>query len=255
MASRFRKVKPNDMVTDLAVQRRLSARRAQQLAADFNPDSLGVITVSCRKDGSFVILDGQHRMEAARLAGRGDVAVQCEIFDGLTTAQEARLFLDRNRQNAPGAQDKFRVRLTEREETAVTIEAILNEHGWRTGGTPGEGVFAAIVALEGVHKLDPDGEKGVIDRTARVITKAWGHNKVAAHGALWAGIGAVLCRYVDSIDEAKLVTILERWGPDGTLGQAHAWRATVRRHADAVAQAIVVQYNVGKRTRGLPPWI
>ncbi len=85
-----------DIKLDLAVQRATIPARVRKLTANFTPILLGELLVSERSDGLY-ILDGHHRLQAAQNAnGSGVTTVICEVFTGLSKADEARLFMGRN---------------------------------------------------------------------------------------------------------------------------------------------------------------
>jgi hypothetical protein len=85
-----------DIKLDIAVQRAIIPQRVRKLTASFNPALLGELLVSERPDGLYV-LDGHHRLAAAKGAnGNGVQTVTCEVFTGLSKADEARLFMGRN---------------------------------------------------------------------------------------------------------------------------------------------------------------
>jgi hypothetical protein len=86
----------DEIQVDLAVQRALMPARVRKLVASFDPILLGELLISQRPEGAFV-LDGHHRLQAAKNAnGSGVQTVTCEVFKGLSKADEARLFMGRN---------------------------------------------------------------------------------------------------------------------------------------------------------------
>jgi hypothetical protein len=84
----------HDIKIDLDVQRATVPSRVRKLAANFNPDYLGELLVSERADGNYV-LDGGHRLRVCQETGLVGV-LTCEVFTGLSKADEARLFMGRN---------------------------------------------------------------------------------------------------------------------------------------------------------------
>jgi hypothetical protein len=83
----------DDIKVDLAVQRAIVPARLRKLVGQFDPILLGELLVSERPTGLYV-LDGQHRLRAA--AESEVTTVTCEVFTGLSQADEARLFMGRN---------------------------------------------------------------------------------------------------------------------------------------------------------------
>jgi len=88
---------------DHTYQRELVRSRVARMVAEFDSSLLGVIEVSRRDDDTYAVIDGQHRLEAARIARGRESSIACNIHTGLTVEEEAQLFFDI---------DRKRVRLT-----------------------------------------------------------------------------------------------------------------------------------------------
>lgn len=69
---------------------RLKEKRVAEIAADWDPSGVGTITVSRRHDGSLWVIDGMHRVAAARLLG--ETHLPAKLFVGLTLEGEALMF-------------------------------------------------------------------------------------------------------------------------------------------------------------------
>lgn len=241
------------MIIDSRLQRGLDWRRVNKMAVEFDRDAVGTITVSERPNGVYHIIDGQHRVEALRIAEGEDAKVDCRVFHGLNKEDEARLFRLYNNTAKLLALTKFLVRIEENEPVAITINKILEDHGWRVKAGTGEGCFAAVSAIEKIWNRDAE----AVDRTIAAVTRAWGHNSSAVQGSIVEGIGMVFARYLDEIDDKTLVERLSQFegGPETFLGKARgvhgAYNASV---PSAVADLTVEIYNRYKRTKALPPW-
>ena len=57
------------LVVDKRYQRELNAKRIEKIVEDFRSEIFGVILVSPRTDGTYAVIDGQHRVVAAGLLG------------------------------------------------------------------------------------------------------------------------------------------------------------------------------------------
>lgn len=232
----------------------------KKLAEGFDPDGIGVPIVSRRDDGTFVWLDGQNRGELMRRAGWGDQKIQCRVFNGLTRAQEASLFLIHNDNRRVMPIYKFLARVTAGDPNAVAIVRIAKRVGWKVSDQGGDGAIAAVVALEKVFQMDqkddhPGGD--VLEIVLRTVTEAWGFKSEAADGRILQGLGALFNRFGDSVNRAVLVQKLAAFpaGPSGVLGKARGMQqfqgGTV---AHCVAETVVNAYNARRRTNVLPDW-
>lgn len=248
-----RQLSVSTLIVDPSVQRGLDHNRIAKIADDLDVDAVGVITVSHRGNGTYHVIDGQHRVQALRLAGGDAEKVECRVFDGLSIEAEARLFRLLNNTAKLQALDKFRVRVVEGEPVAMAIQDILIKHGWKVAGGTGDGAFSAVTAVERIWARDP----AAIERTIITITRAWGHIAAASNGSVVEGIGLVYARYGDTIEDKSMVDRLARYpgGPARLIGAARGIADTYRMKVTiGVADLVVELYNSQRKTKALPPW-
>jgi hypothetical protein len=241
------------LIVDPNVQRPLDRSRVAKIADDLDLSAIGVVTVSHRGNGSYHVIDGQHRVEALRLAGGDGEKVLCRIFDGLTVEEEARLFRLLNNTVRLQALDKFRVRTVEGEAVATAITQILAKHGWKINPALGDGSFSAVVAAERIYNRDPQ----AFERTLITVTRAWGHDTSGVDGRIFEGIGLVYARYGSAVDDSQLADRLARrgGGPNRLLGDARGFRDMYRLSVVVgVADIVVELYNARRKTQALAPW-
>lgn len=241
-----------DLIVDPDVQRDLDQRRVSKIADELNLDALGVVTVSHRQNGTYHIVDGQHRVAALKLAGDDGEKVMCRVFDSLTVQEEAELFRLLNNTAKPMAVDLFRVRVVEGDEVAVDIARLLADQGWRISWGTAQAGFSAVVALERVYRQ----EAAAAEKAISTVTRAWGHDSAAADGRLVEGIGLVYLRYGITVESADLVERLAKSGtPSRLIGKARDLRdligGTVTK---SLAEIVVELYNARRKTKALPPW-
>lgn len=247
-----REIPISKFIVDAKLQRGLDWRRVNKMAAEFDRDALGTFIVSDRGNDLYHVIDGQHRAETVRIAEGEDAKVDCRVFHDLTREDEARLFRLYNNTAKLQALTKFLVRIEEQEPVAVEINNVLHKYGWRVTGGTGEGVFAAVGAIERIWNRDQE----AVDRTLATITRAWGHNSSAVTGNIVEGIGLVYARYGELINDKSMVERLALFegGPDNFLGIARAMVQFNRNLSNAVADLTVESYNKMKRSKALPPW-
>lgn len=254
----------NEITSDRRVNTRPvdAAWVARKLKEGFDPDLLGVPMVSRRADGTQVWLDGQNRGDLMRGAGWGSQKLQCRVFTGLTTAQEADLFLGHNDNRQVKVVYKFLARVTSGDEDAVAINAIVMSFGWRINDQAGGKNITAVKSLERIFHGDRNTDDTMapgraLQRTLRVVTEAWGYKSEAVNGDVLLGVGSVFNRFGDVVDLAVLIKKLAEFpaGPSGLLGKARGMRqyqgGTV---AHCVSEVVVNAYNARRRTNVLPDW-
>lgn len=247
---------------DPRVNREINERHVEAIKDGFDPDAFGVIEVSERDDGTYVVLDGQHRVRAILDMGWADQQLECKVHRGLSVAKEANLFVKLNRTRNLLPIEKFLKRVTAGEPAAVAIEGIARQCGYLIDPNPKDGHLRAVVAAERIYR----GDKFAADRcqpkalelTLRTIHTAWGASLAAVQGDVLLGIGWVILRYNGSIDADALASRLASMpaGPGRLLGNARGLRemkggASV---ADCVASIVVDAYNKQRRTGKLADW-
>lgn len=255
------RLRPNELMVDGTVQRPLDERRIASKMVPFRPDAIGTITVSARDTGELHIVDGQHRMAAARAAGHGDSPFLCMVYRGLSKAREASLFLVLNNTRQAQPLDKFRVRVAEGEAVAVTLNSTIMSLGWTVEGNKRQGSFAAVAALEWVYNgggiMAEAGHLETCHTMIEVATNAWGHNADGVRNEIVKGLGLVLLRHGSEIDYVKLQTSLAvlPGAPLSLIGDAKILsKAGHGNVSHAMAEIIVNVHNKGRRASKLPDW-
>src|SRR4051812_48374674 len=89
-------LRARELFADPAYQRDAQAKRVARMAAEFDQRLVGVLEVSKRPDSRFAILDGQHRHAAVLQVQGADALLVCQVYEGLTEQDEARLFREIN---------------------------------------------------------------------------------------------------------------------------------------------------------------
>lgn len=254
------------MRVDREVQRSLDTARAADIANKFNPQGFGFITLSIRdNDGGAYIVDGQHRVAALRLMGAdSEHKVPCEVFRGLTQADEAALFRVRNNFRQVKVFDRFRVRVIEGDPVAVVLSNTLKRHQWtvvKSAASRAKGNFNAVSALEWVYTGAGIRKSTVhpvaADNTIAIVTGAWGHDSMGVRAEIIRGLGLFLVQYGERVDLAKIVNELGQLegGPAGLIGKArnlNSFRGGGV--ASALAEILVNLHNKSRRTNVLPEW-
>lgn len=248
---------PDEMIVDHNVQRTLEVPRAEKMAREFDPAALGVITLSQRDDNTVHVVDGQHRAEAAKRAGRGHIPMECSLHTGLTLAEEAHLFRLLNDTRRPSAIRRFQIREIEGEPVATHIAAIIDKFGWKVGNPGNKGCISAVSTLEMVSGYDPDADRGVLIATIGAVTEAWGMDPDGVASPVLGGVGVLVNRYVGDVDPRVLGKVMKRkWAsPVSLAAQGGGLKATRGgRLSYCVAEILHTEYNKRPRSHPLPPW-
>lgn len=249
--SEIRLLRVDQLMVDASVQRSLDQRRVAKMAAEYDGEAVGVLTVSRRSNGSYHIVDGQHRHAAARAAEGDRAELACRVFSDLTPQDEARLFRWLNNTAKPQAIDHFRIRVVEGDKVAMEIERMITGLGWEINLSSGTHSFAAVAAAERLYKTDAP----AVELALATITKAWGYDE--ADGRVFEGLGLIYARHGSAVD---LPAFSERLAvyPGGQLaflGKARGLSDLIRTTiAKAVAEVGIEAYNARRKARALPAW-
>ena len=265
-----KRLKAGDLTVDPRVQRdHLTESKLTKIRENYRRDALGVLQISQRSDGQLIILDGWHRWTVVtdpQFEGP-DFVLQCQVHTGLTLEQEAGLFVEFNRQEAANKLDLHKVRVTQKDPVALDIDKAVKDNGWAVG--QGEKKIRAISALENVYYrgegyLVGNGQT-LLSNTLHVLTRAWGHDDLAAVDrnlikALGQFLFLVDTQWVDpakgrEIDFDGLSMSLAKlaMGPKGMLDAARGMaKGAGKRLNTVLLQNFYDLYNKNRRSGRLP---
>lgn len=262
-------VKISDLRLDYAVNRPLYEPKVKQIADNFDPAAIRTLTVSERRDGTFVVLDGQHRMAAMHSLGYNNGhLVACEVHVGLTQQEEAELFLKLNDARKPSYKEAFDVRITARDPDALAVTEIVEECGLLLkpeAGSNSERVVRSVAACEKVYRgfSRTDDQRRypiILKQSLLTLKNAWGATSASLQGPLITGSGRFWLRYgIKAVDFDRLTNNLSKYpgGPNNLIVWAKQHQATIGTQLDrAIAEAFVLQHNKGARSKAkqLPDW-
>lgn len=241
------------MVRHPKLQRTFRQSRANALAEQFDPDKFGelwVVPGNGRDSERWYVFSGQHRLSAVRKLLGEDQSVPCRVYEPLTDAQIADLFLAVDDQMALVPLDRFLMRVTKGDGAAKAILAIVRHYGLDVRKERVPGVVQAVGALEFVFTRD--GGASAVNRTLGYLNRTWGTNPDAYHKDLIRGLGMIALRHGATLDEKALVKALggEPRGPMGLVGTARD-RAQIEGGsvAHSVAELVLRRYNKGRRKK------
>ena len=236
-----------ELFSDPAYQRDVEERRVAKMADEFDARLLGVLEVSKREGGRFAILDGQHR-HAVALRVVGELAMLvCQVYEGLSAQEEARLFHELNaRRKALTFWDRWKSRRGAGDERVLAIERVLAEHGLQVHPAAQDGNIAATTALE--YILDELGDLYLLESVVVVLKSAFGRSREAFESKILQAVAFVLAAYgPGELDRDRLVNQLAELPVRQLRVRADMLReAHHGRLPRLIAAVIVEQYNRGR---------
>lgn len=239
------------MRTSDVAQREINPARVDFLIANFDPEDFGTPTVS-ERDGILWVIDGQHRIAAAKAVLGEDQQVQCWTYSDLSEEDEAERFLKLNNYLAVNAMSKFRVSVAAGRERECEIDRVVRANGMVVTKDKIDGAIGAVGTLGRIY--DRAGSKA-LGRTLRIVHGAYGDSGLEA--PVLDGVGLVCQRYNGSLNDDAAIERLA--SAAGGVVNLLARAETIRRQtgnakSHAVAAAVVEVINRGRGGKKLPDW-
>lgn len=240
---------PVELIVSGEYQRPVEELRASRIALDYKPEKMGAVLLSDRGNGVFAVLDGQHRVAAARKLGIEKV--HAEVLSGLTLEQEADYFRFQN-ENMVSLRpiDRFRAGVCAKDPHYLTIKAILDKHGYTVARETAPHRIAAVNTLSRIVQIHGF---TVLDRTFTYISATWPSDTVVIQKEMLVGIAEFASRFWADVAPEQFAARLSTKLPsairyeyerrtEGRGGHNAIFRASMRFTLCAV---IVEAYNKG----------
>ncbi len=183
------------------------------IARDWDWGLCQPLVVAQRADQGLFVVDGQHRLAAARL--RGDILdLPCVIFVSAGAAEEAAYFAALNRERKPlKPLDIFRAAVAGKDEEACRIMSMIAQAGLTLSTTTNNVDIApgAVSNVGGIRlAYRAYGDRATV-KALRIMRKAFDGQVLRYAGTLFGGIAAIVGdadKAGQPISEALLVMVL-----------------------------------------------
>lgn len=234
MAKNYAELTIDSIGIDPAYQRDFDERRAKVMSQDLDWARFGVPVVARRAEGKYFVVDAQHRIAAAKMAGHGSKQILCEVHDGMTKREEAELFLKLNGgRKAIRAFDRYKARLVAEEPVALEFTRIAEACGLRiVPGGNAKNSINAVQAVESAHRRNRN-----LETTLRIL-KEWGRGDVEAlDGDFIKDVSNFLADYDEDVDVEAFKLRLAKLDPSFVMRR-------IRGAADSVGNRRVAANSV-----------
>jgi hypothetical protein len=234
---------------DEGYQRLLGPVHVNSIYRDFDSAALAVIQVSQRGDGTYVVLDGRHRVEVCRRMGIREVLSQ--IHTGLTVKREADLFLKLNFERAPSAKHQFAAQVLSEDPETLTMLDIVGDAGFTLHTLKGPSA-SNLVAVSGMRGVLRRYGAAILRKSLSTIAAAWPDQHGGRDSQTIQGLALFHAIYPD-VDDTTLHDKLRLISPELIRQRRDLHRSTFGgTTAKAGAHIILRQYNHRRSTRQLP---
>lgn len=245
----------------LITQREFRKAHGDRIAADLDLNKLGYPIINHR-DGIYWVLDGQHRIYALKENGFERDVLDCEVYQDLSDAEMADIFLGRDQRRKISPYDSFHVACTANYKRETGIRRAVETQGVKIGRAQEENTVGAISALGKVYDKSGGDRTGevVLGQVVRTIKHAFGGDPQSFDAQIIEGLGLIFNRYNGQTNEREMATRLASVpkGVRGVMHRAETQRLrTGNKKSQCVAAAIVDIYNKGAAPRSkdrLPSW-
>lgn len=240
---------------DMTYQRYPAIAKIRAIAANFNENAAGLLTVSQRSDETYVVVDGNHRLEAMKK--QGILLAQCQVCRGLTVEQEAEIYIWCNTaRKQPDALDQFKARLIKNDPIVLAIRAIVEKHGLSIqlntgtgrGGSRGKNALWAVTALETIYTK---GKEKLLDEVLILATRSWPHEANVLEAKVLLGIMQFHIKYQGKYSREEFLAKMNVTDLKSIFRRAQYHAENGGHSGSAFAKALEEAYNKGKRTRRL----
>lgn len=228
-------------------QRALNERWANAIAERFDPDLFAPIDVTLPNgNGVYHVIDGQHRVAAAKKALGEDQLIPCHVHEVTDPAVAADLFsrINRNRKRMSQIED-FRTAVTAGYNDEVAVNKIVNDNGYTVGFNSLSSISCPAALLNVYRRLGST----VLNQTLHVLSAAYGSADAMIANNV-KGFGAFLAEYPHASLGRLVQAVKKRYPDHGQLAAAAKQFKDVNgiNGADKAVMAILVgAYN---RSRG-----
>ena len=202
-------VKPNDLMVDLSYQREINKNKIVNIVKSYNPNAIGVVTLSIRENGDLYIIDGQHRVEALKQLGYGNSDINAIVFFDLTIQEEARLFVIMNENRTkPKKSDLYKASIKSGDSNLIDLNNMLNRNNIVVDDRPGDGIMRAIGTLDKVTA-----KIGIVnaEKVVQVLMSANGNSSTSFQAQYITAVSTIIVKY-KNVDMDRLSLAIKKLG-------------------------------------------
>lgn len=237
---------------DHTYQRDLIADVVEKIKDEWDIVTAGTIVVAQRENGDLYVVDGQHRLAAATLAGETEILAQ--LVSGLTPEEEAQLRIQGNFKRSDRISEVFRARVFAGDEVAVGLQSLCKRYDTQINYVPDyQHGINAIAACESIYRFD---NGGLLAEVFDHIKAAFGTVEGAhAGGNIVKALAWWLQRHDQEADVTRLVSKMRAAGVSYIARNARNYKAAMGGSQWLnTYRALVDIYNEGLRDNNKLEW-
>jgi ParB-like nuclease domain len=234
-------VKISSLRLDARYQRDVREADVERIARDYRPELFQPIVVGMRDDGALHIVDGQHRVAAARHMEW--VEVPCMIFESRGFEHEAEVFERlQTARTILSVPQRWKARLARKEPIAVGATKVVEACGLRLSAELSPTSLSCYTAVERAY------ERGNLRDTLLLIIQSWEYDVTGFRStfidAVSQFLNALQAEKVD-VDMARVRESMAKLRPSQFLRET----SIVGNKNAAFMRRVIDSYNTGLRTK------
>lgn len=249
-SSQFMEIPVSKLVIDMSYQREFAETLVTRIVSHFDLNKFEPPTVNLRPDKTCAVVDGGHRVEAARRIGT--TTLTCRVVH-IDPDEEPGLFIDLNRHRRwVTPVQTFKAEVQNGNPSSIEIQRCLEERGLRVSSNRSPQTVSCTGTLHAIYA-----RRGTVG-LSRVLDTAlvWADDEPRRFaGQLLQGLDLFLHETQRNCDDAKLRQRLASTSTGLILSRAsarwHAWRSLDQRGGsliDATAEEIKKLYGKTRAT-------
>jgi len=243
---------PDSLITDNRYQRSISSKKGKHLiakiASEFYWPFFGILIATDNGDGTYCLIDGQHRAEAARR--HPDVhAVPVMVIDEMTLAEQARAFVTINQQRVRlNALQIHRASVRAGDPDAVAVDRIATENNVKIPNNIRSGRNLRpghTVAVQSLYKIYKNHGPDILAVTLKTMMVAYSDTTGDLRSQVLQATALAISKRPDQADEIGLILS----STDAVSWQEHARTQAKLRGTDTIlALSIILIEKLNTKT-------
>lgn len=147
----------------------LSQSRVESIVRNWSWVAFAVLVIARRADGTYWVIDGQHRLIAAMKRSDIDL-LPCRVFEHIDIRSEAAAFGKVNTNRGPmSGFDKFRASVIAQDDVALKVKDMVEEYGYNVArGTGSQFSVSCVQVLQNCFRISEATCRGVWDLCAQL---------------------------------------------------------------------------------------
>jgi hypothetical protein len=238
----------NLSVVWVQAQRPFNPKWSQKIADNFDTDKFDPPVITKPNGiGQFHIVEGQHRVHAAKIQFGENEQLRCRMVDADEPARAAEIWLGINAgRKAIQPVQKFIVAVTANREPETEINAIVNKLGYYVSSAKTEKSISAVSSMIEVHQKY---SRLVLIATLTILDKTWHGDASAFGGALIKGYALFINEFGAYLENKRLAeAICKAFTPAQLLAASRLYseqnRVTV---SEGISETLRLKYNRGMK--------